>query len=498
MKKIIIAVLLLCAVPLFSQETESEPISLPRLEDRMDNFFKFRDEVFPEDFSGSLDDLKKIPPSKGYTIEKTVEGDHFIVKFYAKGKLMIRQSYTKKGIADGVAVVYHPNGIVRQEIPFVIGVAEGLGKANSDSGFLEAETTYKNNKRHGLRTIHAYRGGDIEGTFINGTVTGKIKVQDSRGVIYYYPPDMKKGIVEVYYGTLKAAEIPIIDAEVADGEQKEFSKDGKLKNSIRFSKGKRNGLSEHYKADGTLLFANNYRNGEHIGKYTYILDNGTVVKEGQYDDSGLMTGLWTFKNTAGKTEREVNYKDGKLNGLYTGYVNGILSEKTEYVNGKKEGLTRLYDKTTGTLTTEKHYKNDETESYKSFYPDGKVLASFATNIDRSSSVVYYDPQGKIINESKYNQKRQPIGVHMLIMLDGNSYKINNVSTYDTTGKLLKQLLYAGPGNKNYIEINYDGEVKHGPRTDYNAQTNEKTVTYYFRDKLVTEKEFIQLSEKKKP
>jgi antitoxin component YwqK of YwqJK toxin-antitoxin module len=302
-------------------------------------------------------------------------------------------------------------------------------------------------------------------------------------------------VVEVYYSTAKAAEIPIIAEEKPNGIQKEFSRDGRLKNVFRFENGKRHGVSEYYKADGTLLYANNYSNGEHAGKYISMLEDGTIIKEGYYD-KGVMTGRWIIRDKSGTLTNEMEYKNGKLHGTYKSYSNGALREETSHLDGKKDGVSKLYDKDTGALSTEKVYKDDETVAYKSYYQDGRLHAAFSTNADKTSSTVYYDPQGNIINEAKYNQKKQPVGVHMLIMKEGNSYRISNVDTYDDSGKLLKKVLHGQGGN--YIEVSYDGDVKHGQRIDYDAAANQKTVTYYFRDKPVTEKEFKELSEKKKP
>jgi hypothetical protein len=111
-------------------------------------------------------------------------------------------------------------------------------------------------------------------------------------------------------------------------------------------------------------------------------------------------------------------------------------------------------------------------------------------------VKYFDPQGNVIAESKYNEKGVPVGEHKLITMNGNSYYINSVTVYDNEGKRTKLLMYNGSEGKNYIETYFDGEVMHGPQTIYNAETKEKTTTWYFQRKKVTEKEFKELSKKK--
>jgi len=496
MKKIF-AIALLCTARLFSQDYDYARADLPRL-DRMDNFYEFRDEVFPADLSDKLEDVRRKSSLKYIKLNEVPQGGHTMVQQYYGSTLIMDQSYDKKGLPDGMANLYYANGQVRQEIPFVKGMANGLGKAYDKDGTLMVETTYKNNKRHGLRKMHSRRGEQfIEGTFDNDNVTGTIKVADRYGKTYLYPPDLKKGVVTVFENNIKMAEIPIIAGDKVHGEMKDFWHNGKVKSIVRYYGGERHGLSESFKPDGTLLSGNTYSNGKNVGAYSFVALDGTIMQKGQYDDNGKKTGLWVNYDKAGKTEREIEYNAGKMNGFYKTYYNGILHEHTNYAMDRKEGVSKTYDGKTGVLVGEKRYKNDETVSYKRYYPDGRLFTTYVyTAKDKPSSMVYYDPQGKIISEAKYNENGKPVGEHKLIMLDGNSYKINTVITYDNEGKLIKSLIYSGSDGKSWRETYFDGDAMHGPQTIYDAATGEKVTTYYFQRKKVTEKEFKELSKKK--
>jgi antitoxin component YwqK of YwqJK toxin-antitoxin module len=190
MPKCFLLISVLFGTVLFAQDYEPRPIDLPDFE-KMDKFFRFRDEILPEDFTMKLEDIRKIPVNKKNKLVEEIQGSHTVIKLYVDGKIVLKQPYNQEGLPDGTTTAYHPNGKVRQEIPYVNGKANGTGKAYSDDGFIKAETSYKNNTFHGLRKIYAPRGGGIEGNFQDGKATGKIKVQDSEGVVYYYPPDMK-------------------------------------------------------------------------------------------------------------------------------------------------------------------------------------------------------------------------------------------------------------------------------------------------------------------
>lgn len=494
MKNTIIA--LLFSIQLFAQDYDHVRVDLPRL-DRMDNFYEFRDEIFPTDIMAKLDDVRRKPGTRDVKLVETVRDNHTLVLHYVGDVAIMVQSFDKKGLADGMTKLYYSNGQVRQEIPFEKGVATGLGKAYDRDGALMVETTYKNNRRHGLRKMHSRRGNEsIEGTFDNDNVIGKIKVADSYGKTYEYPPDMKKGIVEVFVQNLKVAEIPIIAEDKVHGEMKEFWNNGKLKSIIRYYGGERHGLSEYFKPDGTLLFSNTYSNGKNVGAYTFVALDGTIMQKGQYDDNGKKTGLWVNYDKAGKPEREIEYKADKINGQYKSYYNGMLHEETSYVMGKKEGLSNIYDGKTGALSGRKRFKDDEMQSYRGYYANGNVFSIYEyAGKEKPTSVKYYDHSLKMIHESKYNEIGHPIGEHKLIMLNGNDYRIASATTYDNTGKRTKLVMYGNDG-KSYTENYFDGETMHGPQTNYNAVTGEKSTKWYFKKKEVTEKEFKELSKKK--
>ncbi len=497
MKNIFIAIGLFFSAQLFSQDYDYNRIDLPRL-DRMDNFYEFRDEIFPSDIVVKLDDVRRKPGTRDVKLTENVDGNHTIIKQQLGGVLIMSQSFDKKGLADGMAKLYYTNGNVRQEIPFVKGVASGVGKAYDRDGLLMVETTYKNNKRHGLRKMHSRRGEEsIEGSFDNDNVITKIKIADRYGKTYMYPPDMKKGLVEVYVQTLKVAEIPIIDQDKVHGEMKEFWPDGKINNIIRYYGGVRHGLSEYFRPDGTLLFSNTYSNGKNIGAYSFLALDGTIMQKGQYDDNGKKTGLWVNYDKAGKPEREIEYKADKINGLYKSYYNGMLHEETSYVMGKKEGLSNIYDGKTGALSGRKRFKDDQMQSYHGYYANGNVFSIYEyAGREKPTSVKYYDHNLKMMHEAKYNENGYPVGEHKLIMMEGNSYRIASTTTYDDKGKRIKLIMYSGTDNRSYTETYFDGEIMHGPQTTYNAATNEKKTTWYFQRKAVSEKEFKELSKKK--
>lgn len=498
MKKIVSVTALLISSIVFSQQYDYVSPNLPRL-DHADNFFEFDGERFPEDFPQTLALAKKSVQGR-LSFKETVEDKHIILKMYYDERIMFcSQSFNKKGIADGPAKLYYGDGQVRQDIPFVKGKALGIGRAYDKDGMLLIETTYKDNKRDGARRVFSRRGDiTIEGSFANDMVTERIKVTERKAGVYYYPPDMKKGVVEYFAGTIKLADIPIIDTEVVHGAFTEYFPNGITDRIINYSNGRREGTSQYFKYDGSLLFSNDYHNDNAVGVYKFVERDGVVLQEGHYKQGGLKTGLWISRNSKGGLEKEEHYNDkGQLDGMYKDYFNDSLTEETPYVNGKKEGLSKSYDSKTGRVTAERTYKNDRQILYKGYYENGKLFTETQYKGEKLVSSVYYQPDGKILCTNRYNDKGMPVGVFKNVSQRDNQYSINTETHYDETGAKTKSVVY-GYVAGSYTESYYRKDKLHGPQTVYNSKTNEKKVTYFFDGKTVTEKEFTELSKKQKP
>ncbi len=126
------------------------------------------------------------------------------------------------------------------------------------------------------------------------------------------------------------------------------------------------------------------------GYYQITFIDGNVSAEGQYV-KGLRDGLHKFYyEKTGELWQEINYKKGRLHGLYemrtrkgslmthatyidgkpdgtakSYYANGLLSSMDSFKNGVRQGITSVYYETGG-LMREVIYRNGEEISNK-FY-----------------------------------------------------------------------------------------------------------------------------------
>jgi len=84
-------------------------------------------------------------------------------------------------------------------------------------------------------------------------------------------------------------------------------------------------------------------------------------------------GLKKYYHENGEIRKEINYKDGKIDGFYiTYYDNGQLESKIEIKDGLKQGLSSIYYRN-GQLESKIFYNNDEPDgSYNIYYENGEL------------------------------------------------------------------------------------------------------------------------------
>ncbi|MBN2825258.1 MAG: hypothetical protein JXQ76_08045 [Campylobacterales bacterium] len=123
---------------------------------------------------------------------------------------------------------------------------------------------------------------------------------------------------------------------------KTFYPDGKLKSATFYKKGKKNGVEHIYYPDGaTLKYAKNYEEGKLHGLQQIYRKDALLILEENYKE-GKLDGKSRYY-TGGLLNKEVLYKDGKLNGTYIEfYPSGlkkleIIFEQDKVIEG------HLYD-----------------------------------------------------------------------------------------------------------------------------------------------------------
>ncbi len=137
--------------------------------------------------------------------------------------------------------------------------------------------------------------------------------------------------------------------------------------------------------NGTISSEGLFKNGKPEGYWKSYYVTGLKKSEGKYS-SFQLDSIWVFFDQAGDTVEKINYLFGKRNGycykyrkdpseglyiyskeLYAGdkkegtayfyFPDGKIQQTISYNNGKKEGLSKEFDKN-GTVITQLEYNND--------------------------------------------------------------------------------------------------------------------------------------------
>jgi len=284
------------------------------------------------------------------------------------------------------------------------------------------------------------------------------------------------------------------------------------------------------------------KNGRPEGFWKSFYVTGIKKSEGKRT-SFLLDSIWVFYDQAGDTTEKINYLYGKKNGWYfkykkdpskglyvwskelfaadikegTAYVyfpDGKIQQTFIYNRGKKEGLSKEYDKE-GKIITLLEYNNDFLVSrerinrtdnnglkqgdWKEFYQNGEIKsertfkddlmhgyykeydtrgklvltmlyengAIVKSNVEDAPDIEIvnkHDQDGKLIYSGPYRNK-VPVGVHREYGKDG---KVTNAFIYNDNGLLLSEGLVdeAGKYNGKWKDLYSNGKVQaEGQYTD---------------------------------
>lgn len=261
------------------------------------------------------------------------------------------------------------------------------------------------------------------------------------------------------------------------------------------------GLSDGYKVfkypNGIVSSEGLLKNGNPEGFWKSYYVTGVKRSEGRYTNF-LLDSIWIFYDQAGDTLEKINYLFGKKNGwyykykkdpsmglyvwlkeLYAGnrkestayiyYPDGKVQQTLVYNEGKKEGLSKEYDKE-GNIITLLEYNNDflvtrerinrtdnkglKQGGWKEFYPNGTIKTE-KTYIDDQLHGYYkeYDNRGKLVLTMLYDN-----GAIVKSMVEDQP-DIEMSNKYDENGKLI----YSGPYRNNvpvgtHREYGPDGKI----------------------------------------
>lgn len=152
------------------------------------------------------------------------------------------------------------------------------------------------------------------------------------------------------------------------GLSREYYENGQILSESNYINGELNGPSGEYYEDGQIQAEANYANGELIGVAKEYYVNGGVKNAASFSMDKMKIETYSI---SGKLSRRAVYKDGVIideyildeqgnvisNGFYRTYYNsGALESEQSFKDGKRHGITKIYDEI-GELVQTDDYKN---------------------------------------------------------------------------------------------------------------------------------------------
>lgn len=205
------------------------------------------------------------------------------------------------------------------------------------------------------------------------------------------------------------------------------------------------------------------------GKAKIYDENGKITLEMQYKD-GKLDGLTRSYFSTGDTYWEENYTKGELNGKTVRYYeNGNIKQSDVFVNGIKEGPDQSFDKEGHLIEEVMWADNRENGPARLFYPDGSIRfeTSAIEGKQNGSSKGYYET-GELQFEAVFKDDKI-VGESKEYYINGNIYSIvpwkdgkanGTARFYYESGRLMWIIQYKdGVPDGDSVMFSPEGRVK---------------------------------------
>jgi antitoxin component YwqK of YwqJK toxin-antitoxin module len=327
-------------------------------------------------------------------------------------------------LKDGYHVFRYPNGTISSEGLLKNGKPEGYWKSYYITGVKKSEGKRSNFMLDSIWVFYDQAGDTTEKiSYLYGKKNG-----------YYlkYKKDIREGVY-------------LWSKELFAGDRKEgtayiYYPDGKIKQTISYIGGRKEGLSREYDRNGIIVSLLEFNND-------FLIEREKINRT---DDNGLKQGTWKDFYPGGGIRSEKTYKDNMLHGYYKEYdFKGSLV------------LSMLYD-------------------------NGSMVKSRIEEERDIEIVNKYNENNKLIYSGPF-RNGTPVGIHRQYSNEG---KVINAFIYNDNGLLLSEGIVDEAGNRNgkWKDLNPEGNViaegtyvsnrKTGPWKFYNSSgTIEQTGSF---------------------
>lgn len=247
---------------------------------------------------------------------------------------------------------------------------------------------------------------------------------------------------------------------------------------------KKNGLIQETNSDGKVIKEAEWLDGKKHGWENTYDAEGKYVKRTQYENGNKILEEEYYK---GLITKRTPFANGKKEGVVVEYVNGVKTSETMFANGKKDGDVREYYPENGALKSEKIYINGKRDFTfeRSYYPSGNRLliksktdeVQYMLDNDKPTCKVYYDQNGSIIQRELYYTNGQVAEIEDWTVDEKNDFfDPNGTPIDDTTFYRKYQDELNCPEDMKFrrdFDENGDNENSNGALNDEDSVLNEE-------------------------
>lgn len=275
------------------------------------------------------------------------EGNGDFVQYRYENGNVSSEGFLVNGKPDGYWKSYYENGTLKSEGNRLFFELDSIWKFYYQSGELQTEIYYRNGQRNGYTQNYSY--------FLN------------------------KDSVQVHY--LESQELYLNG--LREGVSYYYCPEGYILYSYPYKNDKRSGEGYEYDKDGNIISIITYHRG-------YLIDK---IKINRIDEKGQKQGRWIEFYPSGVRKNEVQYTDGKINGIYRKYdASGRAISEQRFVNGEPFTINK----------SNNDEKTQFAELRTSYFPNGNIQTQGAFLNDMPVGIHNdYDESGKIIRSREY-------------------------------------------------------------------------------------------------
>ena len=287
----------------------------------------------------------------------------------------------------------------------------------------------------------------------------KIIVVLKKAIVKGLGKENKEGLSYTYYSNYSVEAFGKYSGEKKyDGLWTVINTDGSLERLVTFENGILNGKSTYFDEKGNIGLETNFKNNkEHGDKLFYFSEDSKLRVKCPFED-GLIVG----------TRYEYNRSE-------------ILIEQTEWKNDWYDGTFLSYYPQ-GNLKKEINYKEGKISGkYTGYYQDGKTIQHHINVVGGDSTLVHYYPDGKIQLKAALVGNGY-VGDYSDYYSDGN---IETKGQYDSQSQETGQWTgYYPNGNMSYVN-SYENGKEHGDAIYYSLD-GKQNMKVIWKNGLITE------------